>query len=72
MIKKMHVSEAIQHLLKSEKKVARVLLPTFFNLLDHAQRKGLQPYRLFVHGLILGKQDRYTGLRYKAKSRSSK
>lgn len=70
-IKKMHVSEAIQLLMKSQKKVAKLILPTFFNLIDHAKKRGLEPYRLFVHGLILGKQQRYKGLRYKAKMRNS-
>ncbi|CAM6000801.1 unnamed protein product [Sphagnum balticum] len=68
----MHVCEAIFILSESQKKVAKALLPTFFNLIDHAKRRGYIPYRLFVHGLIRGKTKRYQGLRYHAKGRGNR
>lgn len=70
-IKRMHVSEAIYILSRSHKKVAKKMLPTFFNLLDHASRRGLDPCRMFVHGLIFGKTKRYRGVRYHAKGRGN-
>jgi len=45
------------------------MIPTFYNLIDHARQKGLNPYRLFVHGCIIGKTKRYKGVRYHAKGR---
>ena len=63
--------DAIFNLMSSQKKVAKKLIPTFFNLLDHAKKRGFVPYRMFVHGLILGKTQRYRGRRYHAKGRGN-
>ena len=72
IIKKMHVLDAINRLQRSHKKVAKLMVRTFYNLLDHAKSKGLNPLRLWVHGCIIGKTQRYKSLRYHAKGRGNK
>lgn len=71
-VKKLYVLDAINVLEHSEKKVAKVMAKTFYNLLDHAKHKGYNPTRLFVHGCIIGKTRRYRGVRYHAKGRGCK
>lgn len=68
-IKKRHVLDAINRLERSHRKVAKVLVRTFYNLIDHAKRKGLNPTRLWVHGCLIGKTKRYKGVRYAARGR---
>ena len=69
-IKKIHFTEAIHLLKNSQKKVAKLIIPTFYNLIDHAKNKGLDPMRLYVLGIIMGKKKRIRGIRYKAKGSS--
>jgi len=45
------------------------MIRTFYNLIDHAKQKGINPTRLWVHGYIIGKTKRYKGTRYHAKGR---
>ena len=68
-IKKRHVLDAINRLQRSQRKVAKVLVRTFYNHIDHAKRKGLNPTRLWVHGCLIGKTKRYKGVRYAARGR---
>ncbi len=68
-LKKRHVFDAINRLERSQRKVAKVLVRTFYNLIDHAKRKGLNPTRLWVHGYVIGLTKRYKGLRYAARGR---
>lgn len=68
-LKKRHVLDAINRLERSHRKVAKVLVRTFYNLLDHAKHQGLNPARLWVHGCIIGLTKRYKGVRYAARGR---
>jgi ribosomal protein L22 len=68
-LKKRHVLDAINRLERSPRKVAKVMVRTFYNLLDHAKRQGLNPTRLWVHGCIIGLTKRYRGVRYQARGR---
>lgn len=45
------------------------MVKTFYNLIDHAIRKNLNPNRLWVHGCLIGKTKRYRLTRYHAKGR---
>lgn len=47
-------------------------MPTLFNLIRHALDRGYDPLRLFIHGIEIGKTQRYKGLRYHAKGRSGR
>ena len=40
--------------------------------MHHALNRGFDEYKLYVRDVIIGKQVRFTKLRYKAKGRSSK
>jgi ribosomal protein L22 len=68
----MYVLDAINTLMNSHKKVAKVMIRTFWNLLDHAKQRDFDPMRLWVHGCLIGKTKRYFGVRYHAKGRGSK
>ena len=68
-IRKRHVLDAIQRLETSSRKVCKLLIKTFYNMLNHAEQKGVNPMRLWVHGYILGKTKRWKGLRDHAKGR---
>lgn len=48
------------------------MVRTFYNLIDHARHKGLNPMRLWVHGCIIGKTKRYKSVRYHAKGKGCK
>jgi ribosomal protein L22 len=65
----MHVLDAINTLERSHKKVAKVMVRTLYNLIDHAMEKGMNPTRLWVHGCLIGKTKRYRLTRYHAKGR---
>jgi hypothetical protein len=56
----------------SQKKVPKLLIRTFYNLLDHAKARGFSILKLWVHGCIIGKTKRYRGLRYHAKGRGNR
>jgi len=45
------------------------MVKTFYNLIDHAQRQGLNPLRLWVHGCIIGKTKRYRHVRFHARGK---
>jgi ribosomal protein L22 len=68
-VKKKHVFDAIAQLENSQKKVAKLMIRTFYNLLDHAKNRGYNPLRLWVHGILIGKTQRYKSTRYHAKGR---
>jgi ribosomal protein L22 len=68
-IKRRHILDAINRLEKSHRKVAKLMKRTFYNLIDHAERRGMNPLRLWVHGCIIGKTKRYKSLRYHARGR---
>ena len=68
-IRKMHILDAIHYLECSHKKVAKLMVRTFYNLIDHAEHKGYNSLRLWVHGCLIGKTKRYKGTRYHAKGR---
>lgn len=65
----MHVLDAIHTLEQSHRKVPKLMLQTFYNLLDHAISRKINPLRLWVHGCIIGKTQRYRSVRYHAKGR---
>jgi ribosomal protein L22 len=67
-----NVFDAIGNLMVSHKKVARLMIPTFWNLIDHACAKGMNPYHLFVHGALIGKTRRFKSIRYHAKGRTGR
>lgn len=71
-LKKRHVLDAINRLERSQRKVPKLLIRTFYNLLDHAKRQGLNPTRLWVHGCLIGLTKRYRSTRYAAKGRGYK
>lgn len=68
-MKKLYVLDAIHVLQQSQKKVAKLMIATFYNLINHALDRDYDPTRLFVHGVIIGKTRRYKGVRYHAKSK---
>ena len=68
-IKKNHILDAIHTLECSHKKVAKLMVRTFYNLIDHAKNRGFNPLRLWVHGCIIGKTQRYKHTRYHAKGK---
>ena len=68
-IKKLHVFDAIHELENSRKKVAKLMIKTFYNMIDHAKQRDFNVLRLWVHGCIIGKTQRYKGVRYQAKGR---
>ena len=72
MIKRKHVFDAIHQLEASHKKVAQLLIRTFYNLLAHARDRGYEPERLYVHGVLIGKTKRFKGVRYHAKGRGAR
>jgi hypothetical protein len=71
-IKRLYILDAINMLMNSHKKVGKVMVRTFWNLIDHAKQRGFDPMRLWVHGCLIGKTKRYFGVRYHAKGRGSK
>lgn len=71
-IKRLYILDAINILMNSHKKVAKLMVRTFWNLIDHAKQRGFDPMRLWVHGCLIGKTRRYFGVRYHAKGRGSK
>ena len=48
------------------------MLRTFYNLIDHAKSRNYNPLRLWIHGCIIGKTQRYKGVRYHAKGRGNR
>lgn len=48
------------------------MIRTFYNLIDHAKNRGYNILRLWVHGCIIGKTQRYKGVRYHAKGRGNR
>jgi ribosomal protein L22 len=68
-IKKLHIFDAMNLLQHSRKKVAKLMVRTFYNIIDHAKQRGFNPVRLWVHGCLIGKTKRYKGVRYHAKGR---
>jgi hypothetical protein len=71
-VKRLYVLDAINTLMGSHKKVAKAMVRTFWNLLDHAKQRGFDPMRLWVHGCLIGKTKRHFGVRYHAKGRGNK
>lgn len=70
VIRKKYLYDAIVTLEQSQKKVAKLMVPTLYNLVGHAISKNLDPFRLYIHGAIIGKTTRFRGIRYHAKSKS--
>jgi ribosomal protein L22 len=68
-IKKLYLYDAIATLQVSHKKVAKLMLPTLFNLVRHAIDQQRDPVRLYIHGVIIGKTQRYKMIRYHAKGK---
>ena len=64
--------DAINVLMGSHKKVAKLMVRTFWNLLDHAKARGFDPMRLWVHGCLIGKTKRYFNVRFHAKGRGAR
>lgn len=48
------------------------MIPVLNNCLRHAKEKGLEPIRLYVHGVIIGKSVRFKGIRYHARGKSGR
>jgi ribosomal protein L22 len=71
-IKRLYILDAIDTLMASHKKVAKLMIRTFWNLIDHARHRGFDPMRLYVHGCLIGKTRRYFGVRFHAKGRGSR
>jgi large subunit ribosomal protein L22 len=68
-IRRQYLYDAIARLQGSHKKVAKLMLPTLFNLVRHAVEKGRDPLRLYIYGALIGKTKRYKLIRYHAKGR---
>ena len=45
------------------------MVKTFYNLMDHAINRNYDIMRLWVHGCLIGKTQRYKSVRYHAKGR---
>ena len=71
-VRRKYLYDAINELQQSHKKVARLMLPTFYNLVKHAIDQGRDPLRLFVHGCIIGKTQRFRGYRYHGKAKTGR
>lgn len=71
-LSKLHIATAIYTLEQSEKKVAKLLLPTLYGLLSTARLRGLQLHRIFIHRVLIGKQRRFASIRYHAKGKSGR
>lgn len=71
-VRKRYIMDAINELERSHKKVAKLMVPTFYNLIKHAQDQGKDPLRLFVHGCIIGKTQRFKNIRYHAKGKTGR
>ena len=69
-VRRKYLYDAINELEASHKKVARLILPTFYNLVKHAVDQGRDPLRLFVHGCIIGKTRRFKGIRYHGRAKT--
>jgi ribosomal protein L22 len=48
------------------------MVPTCYNIIQNAIKRGLDPFKLFIHGAIIGKTKRFRGVRYHAKSKSGR
>jgi ribosomal protein L22 len=71
-IKRLYVIDAINALLASHRKPAKLMVRTLWNLLDHAKARNYDPMRLWVHGCLIGKTKRYFNVRYHAKGKGSR
>ncbi len=71
-IKKLHILDAINILEQSQKKVGKLMVRTLYNIIDHAKLRNIDPLRLFIDAILIGKTRRYFGVRYHAKGRGSK
>lgn len=71
-IRKMYLYDAIVFLEQSQKKVCKLMVPTLYNIVRHAMQKKLDPFRLYIHGCIIGKTMRFKGIRYHAKGRGGR
>lgn len=72
LIRKLYLYDAIAKLGQSQKKVSKLMIPTLYNIVRHAIQKGLDPVRLFIHGVIVGKTMRFKGIRYHAKGKGGR
>ena len=68
-IRRLHILDALHELQMSQKKVAKLMVRTFYNLIDHAKHRDYNIMRLWVHGCLIGKTKRYKSVRYHAKGR---
>lgn len=48
------------------------MVKTLYNIARHAIEKKLDPFRLYVHGVIVGKTRRFKGVRYHAKGKGGR
>ena len=71
-LKKLYLHDAILTAQSSEKKVAKLIIPTLYNLIRHAIDRKYDPVRLFIHGFLIGKTQRYKNIRYHAKGKSGR
>ncbi len=72
VIRKKYILDAILALQNSQKKVSKLMIPTLVNSIRHAAQKGLDPFRLYIHGVIVGKKMRFKGIRFHAKGKSGR
>lgn len=71
-IRKLYLYDAINFLEHSQKKVAKVLVHTLYNIVRHCIERKLDPLRLFIHGCLIGRKMRFKGIRYHAKGKSGR
>lgn len=72
IIRKKYLYDAVLDLQLSQKKVCKVMLPALHNAVRHAVDRGLDPFKLFIHGVIIGKKMRFRGVRFHAKGKSGR
>jgi len=71
-IRKQYLYDAINFLENSEKKVGKIMLKTLYSMVRHAIERGFDPFRVFIHGFVIGKTMRFKGIRYHAKGKSGR
>lgn len=67
--KKMYAYDAISSLLGARSKAAEMIANTIKQTLNHAKCKGYREERMFIHGIMVGRQRRFKQVRYHGRAR---
>lgn len=67
-----HIVSAIERCTASDKKPAKLIVPTLFGLLVNARLRGFDLQRVFIYAVLIGKMRRFPSIRYHAKGKSGR